>query len=146
MLLVEVPGGAPRFSSHSPKPLQVNNDEYDQNSLEEKEDDENNLREESQGAVPVLARGADLIFCQIRDDPALKMSRGGTSHIPVKGSVLLPLQPGAQVQDVTVAFPRVALQVHGLEALQVIEEPAGNRGEPVVTEVDNFSRWPESRW
>lgn len=145
-MLIQIPGGAPGFSSRSPKSLQVDNDEYDQDSLEEKEDDENELREESQGAVPVLAHGDDLIFCQISDDPVLKVSWGGTSHIPVKGPVLLPLQPGAQVEDVTVAFPRVALQVHCLEALQIIKEPAGNRGEPVVTEVDNFSRRPESRW
>lgn len=59
---------------------------------------------------------------------------------------MLPLEPGAQVEDVTVAVPRVALQVDYLEALQVVKEPIGNRGELVVTKVDNFSRRAESNW
>lgn len=65
----------------------------------------------------MLACGNELIFCQISDDPVLKVSWGSTSHIPVKGPVLLPLEPGAQIEDVTVAFPRVALQVDYLEVL-----------------------------
>lgn len=69
--------------SHSPKFLQVDNDEDNQDTLEEKEDKEAELREESQVAVPVLARGDDLIFCQIGNDPVLQVSWGAASHIPV---------------------------------------------------------------
>lgn len=87
----------------------------------------------------MLACGDDLIFCQVGDDPALQVLRGAASHIPVHAAVLLPLEPGAQVEDVTHAFPRVALQVDYLEAPQVIKEPIGNRGEPVETEVDDLS-------
>lgn len=92
----------------------------------------------------MLACGDDLIFCQVGDDPAPQVLRGAASHIPVQAAVLLPLEPGAQVEDVTGAFPRVALQVDYLEAPQAVKEPVGNRGEPVGTEVDDFSRRTES--
>lgn len=82
-MLVQILGGAPGFSSHSPKFLQVDNDEDNQDTLEEKENEEAELREESQAAVPVLAGGDDLVFCQIGNDPVLKVSWGSTSHIPV---------------------------------------------------------------
>lgn len=136
-------GGAPDFSSHSPKFPQVDNDEDNQDSLEAEEDEEGELREQSQAAVPVLARGEDLILCQVGNDAALQVLWGAAPHIPVQAAVLLPLQPGAQVEDVTGAFPRVALQVDCLEAPQVVKEPVGNRGEPVGSEVDDFSRGTE---
>lgn len=136
-------GGAPDFSGHSPKFLQVDNDEDNQDTLEDKEDEEGELREQSQAAVPVLACGDDLIFGQVGNDAALQVLWGAAPHIPVQIPVLLPLEPGAQVEDVTGAFPRVALQVDYLEAPQVVKEPIGNRGEPVGTEVDDFSRGTE---
>lgn len=92
----------------------------------------------------MLACGDNLIFCQVGDDPAPQVLRGAASHIPVRAPVLLPLEPGAQVEDVTGAFPRVALQVDHLEAPEVVKEPIGNGGEPVGTEVDDFSRRTES--
>lgn len=82
-MLVQILGGALGFSGHPPKFLQVDNDEDNHDTLEEKENEEAELREESQAAVPVLASGDDLIFCQIGNDPVLKVSWGGTSHIPV---------------------------------------------------------------
>lgn len=87
----------------------------------------------------MLACGDNLIFCQVGDDPALQVLRGAAPHIPVQAPVLLPLEPGAQVEDVTGAFPRVALQVDYLEAPQVVKEPIGNRGEPVRSQVDDFN-------
>lgn len=71
------------FGGHSPKFLQVDNDEDNQDTLEEKEDEETELREESQAAVRVLACGDDLVFCQIGNDSVLQVSWGGTFHIPV---------------------------------------------------------------
>lgn len=76
-------GGALGFSSHSPKFLKVDNDEDNQDTLEEKEDEKTELREESQDAVPVLTCGDDLVFCQIGNDPVLQVSWGAASHIPV---------------------------------------------------------------
>lgn len=138
-MLVYLLGGLPGYIGDPLESMQEQDDEEEQDSLEEDEEEEADLGDERDAAVPVLAGRDELILRQVRDDPALQVFRGSTHHVPIQGPILLPLEPRAQVEDVAVAFPGVPPQVGHLEALQVVQEPAGDAGEQVVVEEDGLS-------
>lgn len=132
-------GGHPAFTGKPLESVQGKDNEEEQDSLEEDEEEEADLGDECYVAVPVLAGGDDLVLRQVRDDPAPQVFRGGTHHVLIQGPILLPLEPRTQVEDVAVAIPGIPPQVSPVQALQVVQQPAGEGGELVVVEEDHTS-------
>ncbi|ETE59108.1 hypothetical protein L345_15164, partial [Ophiophagus hannah] len=106
--------------------LNIEDHQKQQDGLHQDEDEEADLGHQSHAAIPGLAAGDDLIFGQVGDNPTLKMGRGRAHHVAVQGPVFLPLQPGAEVENVAGTLPRIPPQVNCLEVGHVVEEAFGD--------------------